>query len=317
MKRQVRRGSDQLDSDAISSQRPTSEVHRLQDVTAEAQEIRAAAVARPVHLYWNDLLDPTRTLRHDDDAVTHVDRFVDVMGDKEHRGAASLPETQHFILHTHAGKGVERAEWFVEQEHFGMVNHRPRERDALGHASREMMRKGISKRFQTHQAHEFIDLTAFLFQHTARDEAGFDVASHGEPRKKIRILKDKAPLCAWRGDWLVAYQKLALGRKSKAGDETQKSGLTTTAGTNDRYELPSRDEERHLVQSQSAHRCAVNRSKVFARAPDAQRRSFDRSGLGEGYHLITPFCQTSTRSRTLKRTVMIVEKKAAMIIRAP
>ena len=85
------------------------------------------------------------------------------------------------------------------------------------------MREGISKGFQGYQAHEFIDLTAFLFQHTARHEAGFDVAPHGEPRKKIRILKDKAALCAWRGDWLVAYQDVALGRKNKTGDETQQS----------------------------------------------------------------------------------------------
>src|SRR5206468_10107001 len=132
MKRQVRRGFDQLDSDAISSQRPTSEVHRLENVTAETQEIRAAPVAWPVHLYWNDLLDPAGTRSHDNDAVAHVDGFVDVMSNKQHRSTPRLPEAQHFILHTHAGKGIQRAEWFVEQEHFGMVNHRPRERDALG-----------------------------------------------------------------------------------------------------------------------------------------------------------------------------------------
>src|SRR5947199_10444003 len=162
MKRQVRRVSDQLQPTAISTQRSTSEVHRLKNVTAQAKEIRAAAVAWAVHLYWNDLLDPAGTRSHDNDAVAHVDGFVDVMSNKQHGSAPRLPEAQHFILHTHAGKGIERAEWFVEQEHFGMVNHRPRQRDALGHASREMVRKGISKGFQTYQAHEFIDLTAFL-----------------------------------------------------------------------------------------------------------------------------------------------------------
>src|SRR5437773_7646877 len=202
---QVRGGSNQLDSGAISTQRSTSEVHRLKNVTAQAKEIRAAAVAWPIHLYRNDPLDPAGTRSHDNDAVAHVDGFIDVMSNKQHGRAPRLPEAQHFILHTHPRKGVERAKWFVEQEHFGMVDHRPRERDALGHASREMVRKGISKRFQTYQSHEFIDLTAFLFQHTARHETGFDVASHGEPRKKIRILKDKAPLGTWRGDWLVAY----------------------------------------------------------------------------------------------------------------
>src|SRR5262249_49366275 len=244
--------------------------HRLKNVTAQAQEIRAAAVAWPVHLYWNDLLDPAGTRSHDNNAVAHVDGFVYVMSNKQHGGTVGAPEAQHFILHTHTGKGIERAEWFVEQEHFGMINHRPREGNALGHAARKMMRKGISKRFQPYQAHEFIDLTAFLFQHTACDEAGFDVAPDSEPGKKIRILKDEAPFCVWRSDWLVAYQDLPFGRKKKTGAETQQSGLPAPAGTHDRSEPPSRDEKRHLVQSQSAHRSAVNCGEVFARASEAQ-----------------------------------------------
>src|SRR5262249_33595242 len=146
-----------------------------------------------------------RTRSQDNDAVAHVDGFIYIMSNKQHGGAPRLPEAQHFILHMHPGKGIERAEWFVEQQHLGMIDHRPREGDALGHASREMVRKRIRKCFESYHPHEFIDLTTLLFQHTARDEAGFDVASHGQPRKKIRILKDKATLCAWPGDWLVAY----------------------------------------------------------------------------------------------------------------
>src|SRR5207302_8821767 len=45
----------------------------------------------------------------------------------------------------------------------------------------------------------------------------------------------------------------------------------------------------------------------------AERRGFT---FGDGYHLITPFCQTSTRSRTLNNMVMIVEKNAAMMMSA-
>ena len=205
LRQQVRGVFYQLDSGAVSTERPTGEVHGLKNVTAETKKIRAAAVAWTIHFYWNDLLDPARTRSHNNDAVAHVDGFIDVMSNKQHGSTPRLPEAQYFILHTHPSKGIQRPEWFVEQEHFGMVDHRPRERHALGHPSGEMVGKGISKPFQTNQSHEFIDLTAFLFQHTARDQTGFDVASHGESRKKIRILKDKAPLCAWRGDWLVAY----------------------------------------------------------------------------------------------------------------
>ena len=55
------------------------------------------------------------------------------------------------------------------------------------------------------------------------------------------------------------------------------------------------------------------RGKALADLADPQRRAFRG---GNGYHLITPFCQTRTRSRTLKSTVMIVEKNAAMTISA-
>ena len=58
---------------AISVQRPTSKVHRLKDVTAQVKEILASAVAWPVHLYRNDLLDSTRRRSHDNDAVADAE----------------------------------------------------------------------------------------------------------------------------------------------------------------------------------------------------------------------------------------------------
>src|SRR4029077_19233437 len=57
----------------------------------------------------------------------------------------------------------------------------------------------------------------------------------------------------------------------------------------------------------------VRQRKALGHFPNPQRRGFRH---GRGYHLITPFCQTSTRSRTLKSNVMIVEKKAAIITSA-
>jgi hypothetical protein len=44
------------------------------------------------------------------------------MGDEQHRGATILPQAQHFVLHPHAREGVERAERFIEQENFGMID---------------------------------------------------------------------------------------------------------------------------------------------------------------------------------------------------
>ena len=70
----------------------------------------------------NDLFDRAGPLRQDDDAVAHVNGFIDVVSNEEHGSAPVLPKAQDFILHTHAGEGVEGAEWLVEQKNFGMIN---------------------------------------------------------------------------------------------------------------------------------------------------------------------------------------------------
>src|SRR5690349_17729306 len=82
---------NQLDSGAVSVQRSTSEVHDLENLTAEAQEFLAASIAWPVDVYGNDLFDPAGPRSHDDDAVAHVDGFIDVVCDKEHGSPSRLP----------------------------------------------------------------------------------------------------------------------------------------------------------------------------------------------------------------------------------
>ena len=59
---------------------------------------------------------------------------------------AGLPKAQHFILHAHAGEGVERAERFVEEKNFRMIDQGASQGDALGHAAGEMMRVSIRRK---------------------------------------------------------------------------------------------------------------------------------------------------------------------------
>ena len=65
---------------------------------------------------------------------------------------ARLPEAQHFVLHPHAGKGVERAKWFVEEKNLGMIDQGARQGDPLGHAAREMVRDKHSRMLPTQPA---------------------------------------------------------------------------------------------------------------------------------------------------------------------
>ena len=67
-------------------------------------------------------IDSPRARGHDKYAVTHVDRFIDVMSDQEYRGETGLPQAQHLILHSHARESIEGPERLVKQENFGMSN---------------------------------------------------------------------------------------------------------------------------------------------------------------------------------------------------
>ena len=174
---------------------------QLQNLTAQLQERGAAPIARAFQRDRNRAVDSSRPLRHDDDAVAHVDRFVDVVGDEKHRGAAGLPETQHFILHPHPREGIERAERFIEEKNSRVIDQGAGESDTLGHAAGKMMRIGIRKSVESDESHEFIDLLAILMENAPRDEAGLDVAANSQPRKKIWILEDEAALGVRAGDW--------------------------------------------------------------------------------------------------------------------
>ena len=159
------------------------EVQQFENLDAEFQKVRAVAFARAIEIDLDGAFDAARTGGHDDDAIAHVDRFVDVMRDEDHRRAARFPEAQHFILHFHASECIERAERFIQQENFRMIDQRSRKGDALRHAAGKLMRIGVGERLESNEAHEIVHLTALLMQNTASDQTRFDVATHSKPRK--------------------------------------------------------------------------------------------------------------------------------------
>jgi len=81
----------------------------LKNLAAQADEWFAGAITRAREVDPDLAIDPAGRRRHDKDAIAHVNGFIDVVGDKQHRGAAILPEPQHFILQAHARERVERA----------------------------------------------------------------------------------------------------------------------------------------------------------------------------------------------------------------
>jgi hypothetical protein len=90
-------------------------VQHFQNHKPQLQKLRAIALPWPGEENMQHALEATRPRSHDRDAVAHVDRFVDVVGDKQHRGAARLPDAEQFVLHLHTSELVEGPEGFIEQ----------------------------------------------------------------------------------------------------------------------------------------------------------------------------------------------------------
>src|ERR1043166_3630013 len=288
----------------------------FENVAAEPQKFRAAALSRPLEVDLEIAFDATGARRHDENPVAHVNGFVDVVGHEEHGRATVPPELQNFVLHAHAGEGVERAQRFIEEQQLGMIDQRAGQSGSLGHAAREMMRIGVGKSFQAGQARKLIHFLAFLVQHAAGDQSRLNVAAHRQPRKKGWILENQAALGARARNSFLAHPKFAAARRIQPGNQTEQSRFTTTARSNYRDQFSRLRRQGNGVQRQRAHFGIVRRRKIFCDLAHAQRRAFRRNSLQRAYHLIMPFCQTRTRSRTLNSTVMIVEKNAAMMINA-
>ena len=76
----------------------------------------------------------------DRDAVAHLDRLLDVVGDEHDRLAHLVLEAQELVLEPHSGDGVDGAEGLVHEQHGRVGCQRPSDADALALPARELGR---------------------------------------------------------------------------------------------------------------------------------------------------------------------------------
>src|SRR6267142_6885494 len=68
------------------------EVEVLEDVAAKFEELGAVSLTRARENDFDDSLNAARPRRHDDEAIAHVNGFIDIVSDEEHGRATRLPE---------------------------------------------------------------------------------------------------------------------------------------------------------------------------------------------------------------------------------
>ena len=89
-----------------------------------------------------DLLDLAAV--HDGDAVGDRERLLLVVGDVDRRDPELELDAADLLAQLDAHLRVERRERLVEQQHARLDRERPRERDALLHAARELVRIALA-----------------------------------------------------------------------------------------------------------------------------------------------------------------------------
>src|SRR5262249_24865336 len=137
----------------------------------------------------------------------------------------------------------------------------------------------------------------------------------GQPGKKIWVLENQAAFRAGTGDAVIADPKFAGIGHVKAGNQPQQRGLAAPAWPDNRDEFARGDGKIRGAQGHIANRGVSQRGETLRRADDTKGRALFQT-LILRHHLIIPFCQPSTRSRTLNRIVMMVEKNAAIMMSA-
>jgi len=169
-----------------------------------------------------------------------------------------------------------------------------------------MMWIGIRKSLESDEPHEFVHFVSFFAQYAAGNETGLDIGADSEPRKEIWILKNETAFRTRLVDWVRANQKFAAMSRNRVD-------LPQPLGPMSETNSPGAIDSEILLRACRRVSGWSGAPKAFADLLNAKRGRFV---LSQGYRLIIPFCQTSKRSRILNKSVIRVEKKPAMMMRA-
>ena len=215
-----------------------------QDLGPQRRERQVAAVARPRLGHVHAGHDRRRSLAEDHDAVGQVERLVDVVGHQHHGGAQATAGVGEQVLHSQPRQRVERGERLVEEQHLGVADQRPRQRDALRHAPRELVRVGP---LEPHQPDQFqqclggraIGQPAGAEQHVGRDRA---------PGQQARLLENHGAARVGLRHDPVAEPDDPRGWPVETGDQAQQRRLAAPARAEDHQGLPRSDVETEIAQ---------------------------------------------------------------------
>ena len=170
---------------------------------------------------------------HDADAVAELEGFLLVVGDEDRRDAQRLLDLLQALAQLRADLDVERAERLVEQQHPRLVRERPRERDALLLAARELALVAVAEPAQADEVEQlFAPLAALGLLDAADAQAELDVPRHRHVPEDRVVLEDEPDVALLRRevrDVAAGDADRSLVRQHEAGDQAQDRALAAAA----------------------------------------------------------------------------------------
>ena len=173
------------------------------------------------------------------------------MGHVDERDADLALEGLELELHLLAELEVERAQRLVEEQHGGVVDQGPRERDALLLTAGHLPRATLLVAREADHGEGVAHATGLLGLADLRlAQAVADVAGDVHVREERVVLEDRVDVALVRrdtGDRLSGEQDLALRRLLEAGDHAQRRGLAAAGRAEEAVELAAGDVQVHVV----------------------------------------------------------------------
>ena len=211
-----------------------------------------------------DLLE--QALAHDRDPLAHRHGLDLVVGDVDHRGAEALVEARDLGAGLDAQLGVEVGQRLVHQEHGGLADDRPAERDALPLAAGQLLGLAVEQLLQLEDPGRLADPPLDLrLGDLAQLQAEGEVVADRHVRVERVALehhRDVAVLGRDVVDDLVADAQLALGDLLEPRDHPQAGRLPAPRRPDEHHELAVTDLE---VEVRHGDHLAVSLEHVIER----------------------------------------------------
>src|SRR5712671_3397122 len=227
--------------------------YQFPDLIFDLQKLRIAFQAqRSRPLKWNlkNFFQSARTRTHHRHAICQIDRFIDLMRDKQHGLPGLRPDLEQFRLHEFPCLRVERRERFVHQQYDRIGRQRAREVCPLLHTSREFRWVVAFESLEAHKIREV--LGALLHRGRVKSPLKLHAVSYitrdGAPWQQAGMLKDDRAIHAGALDGFAVDGDSAFLKRQQARHDAHQRSLAAAAGSDDGHEFAIGDRQRHIDQ---------------------------------------------------------------------